>query len=96
MAIKPELFMAVLAMDSYNRNYNEGLNVTGSQIGEAVLSTYSADESVSFFAQAYQWNGKTVIAYRGTDDPLDSNGHGIDAPPSMVGAVENDTLRPPL
>lgn len=30
-----DLFLAILAMDAYNRGYNEGVKVTGSQLGNA-------------------------------------------------------------
>jgi hypothetical protein len=84
MAISNNLFSAILAMDSYNRSYSQGLVVTGTQLGNAVLSFDSSelkdanqqrlDAPVSFFAQAYVWQGQTVISYRGTDnfvlDPL--------------------------
>ena len=33
------LFAAILAMDSYNRGPDAGLNVSGSQIGNALLRT---------------------------------------------------------
>jgi hypothetical protein len=71
MTISNELFMAILAMDSYNRGYNPGLSVDGNQIGDARLTTDSSilrdavtqerfDFPVGFFAQAYAWNGQTV------------------------------------
>lgn len=37
MAISADLFAAILAMDSYNRGYDAGLNVVGDQIGNAFL-----------------------------------------------------------
>ena len=88
MSISSELMLAILAMDSYNRGYNQGisgLGGTGTLIGTAVLgaSSNTAERSdavaASFFAQAYTWNGQTVISYRGTDQPgLDyENGFGI-------------------
>ena len=89
MRISPELMLAILAMDSYNRGYNQGisgLGGTGTSIGTAVLGTSSntAERSdavtASFFAQAYTLaSGETVISYRGTDQPgLDfENGFGI-------------------
>jgi len=59
MAIDPEVFRAILAMDSYHRG-GAGLNLVGSQLGTAEVRANSADESItgaSFFAQAYSWNG---------------------------------------
>jgi hypothetical protein len=85
MSISNDLFMAILAMDSYNRGYNEGLIVNGNQIGNATLARQSdtlqgsAGVDASFFAQAYTINdtsidgltsGQTVISYRGTDQPF--------------------------
>jgi hypothetical protein len=70
MTISNDLFMAILAMDSYNRGYNPGLNIVGNQIGNASIGLAKGDQeavAASFFAQAYTWNTKTVISYRGTD-----------------------------
>jgi hypothetical protein len=33
-----DLFLAILAMDAYNRGYNAGVNMTGGQIGNAIAS----------------------------------------------------------
>ena len=83
MAITEKLFLAILAMDAYNRGYNAGIvsnsqnllgGVGGTQIGNAIIGSNSnilgpnVDIAASFFAQSYSWNGKTVISYRGTDD----------------------------
>ena len=76
MAISDDLFLAILSMDAYNRGYNAGLQITGSQIGYAFLGRATDPQlepeavAASFFAQAYIWNGQTVISYRGTDDPV--------------------------
>jgi hypothetical protein len=78
MPISPELFKAILAMDSYNRGINAGLNlsaqgVSGDRIGNAILKNDvllpAGSDVAGFFAQAYNWNGTTVISYRGTDNP---------------------------
>ena len=88
MSISDDLFMAILAMDSYNRGYAPGLVLPASatsQIGNALLAANSSvlglgsdgqpiDEAAGFFAQAYTLsNGQTVISYRGTDNRSLSN-----------------------
>jgi hypothetical protein len=74
MPISNDLFTAILAMDSYNRGYNRGLDVTGNSIGTATLGLQSdtaggsAGVNASFFAQAYTLaGGQKIISYRGTD-----------------------------
>jgi hypothetical protein len=85
MAISSDLFLAILAMDSYNRSYNQGLRLDESirQIGNATIGLAgdsAAEQAASFFAQAYTINdsaiagltsGQTVISYRGTDSGWD-------------------------
>lgn len=80
--MNPTLMKAILAMDSYNRGYAQGVNVTGSQIGNATVKqdslvfgtqivngqTVRNDATQSFYAIAYDYNGEKVISYRGTDD----------------------------
>jgi len=78
MAISNDLFMAILAMDAYNRGYNAGINLdpTVLQIGNATIRTDDlpvGSQAASFFAQAYTWNGQTVISYRGTMDIQDES-----------------------
>ena len=74
-----DLFLSILAIDSYNRGYANGVTVPGlnSKLGTADIGVDSSilrDENSSrkdipagFFAQSYIWNGKTIISYRGTD-----------------------------
>ena len=76
--MKTELMNAILAMDSYNRGYSQGiilpveLNIT--KIGNAIIakqvdiSDGSFAQSIGFYALAYEYNGEKIIAYRGTDD----------------------------
>ena len=78
MAISNELFMAILAMDTYNRGYNTGIvALTGTSLGNATLGADSSilkdangnrtDQAATFFAQSYTLDGQTIISYRGTD-----------------------------
>jgi hypothetical protein len=70
-------------MDAYNRGYDPGLVVDGTQIGAATISTDSEEvfrdpnapvgtpteaQDAGFYAIAYDWNGETIVSYRGTDD----------------------------
>ena len=78
---KQDLFLAILAMDSYHRGYGEQVFTLGrstTQIGKAnILNVDIPDGSrpAGFYASAYDVSGvseitdpnKTVIAYRGTD-----------------------------
>jgi Ca2+-binding RTX toxin-like protein len=79
----PNLMKAILAMDSYNRGYDEGIlfseggNVINTQLGSATIvqqSDFQANTdgvNAGFYALAYTYNGETVISYRGTDTPPD-------------------------
>src|SRR5680860_753983 len=77
-----DLFLAILSMDAYNRGYNPGISglsevSDGSvQIGTATISFNLDNASLTpqaiaagFYAVAYEWNGETIISYRGTDNP---------------------------
>jgi hypothetical protein len=62
------LFLAILALDAYNRNYNPGYTavqdntstvaVKGSAIGDAYVIDESIKEDVSFYALSYKWGRK--------------------------------------
>lgn len=77
MPISTNLFMAILSMDAYNRGYAPGLVVSGSQIGGATFidpktvgigkKEYAEWVADGFYANAYDWHGHKVIAFRGTD-----------------------------
>lgn len=72
IATQADLFLAILALDAYNRGYNPGMTFNGgsdspgTEIGDARILDSSADTSTSFYAIAYTWNNETVISYRGT------------------------------
>lgn len=86
MAISKDLFLAILALDSYNRGYNVGVSGLsdnlGTEIGSARISGRPMDPtaaaSIGFYATAYDWNGETIISYRGTDNfgPFESTTAG--------------------
>jgi hypothetical protein len=74
MSMNPDLFHAILAMDAYNRGYGAAIkdlpSAPGTQIGTATIVDTKGDieaASASFYAIAYNWDGGTVISYRGTD-----------------------------
>jgi hypothetical protein len=74
-----DLFLSILALDSYNRGYGQRVNfeensdAAGTQIGNAAVLTQldtspnSTSVSVGFYAIAYSWGGETIVSYRGTD-----------------------------
>ena len=72
IATSRDLFLSILALDAYNRGYKPGLlglsEAPGTQIGTATITKTTRDinADVSFYASAYNWNGETVISYRGT------------------------------
>jgi hypothetical protein len=75
MSVSNELFLSLLAMDSYNRGYTPGMtdlsSDPGTRIGNAVILANdlpSGSEAAGFYALSYTWNGQTVISYRGTDN----------------------------
>ena len=83
MTTSKDLLLAILAMDSYNREYGAGLVVSGAQVGSATFkdhvassiseTTYSDWQSSGFYAAVYDTPYGQVISYRGTDNYLLSN-----------------------
>ena len=79
MALEPELMNAILSMDAYNRGYDASIDLgvrdsNGNflNIGNANIVDDRGDaaaETIGFYALAYDYNGDTIIAYRGTDYP---------------------------
>jgi hypothetical protein len=74
MTISRDLFLSILALDSYNCGYGAGVSGLGetpqTQIGNATVSASSleAGKAKGFYGIAYEWEGKKVISYRGTDN----------------------------
>lgn len=74
-----DVMLAILAMDAYSRGPNAQLTYGGAtrlaeQIGSAKWNEVSDDlpngqtaVASGFSASAYTFDGKTIIAYRGTD-----------------------------
>jgi hypothetical protein len=73
-----ELFLSILAMDSYNRGYAPGISglssEAGTKIGNATVLDQelpTGSQTAGFYAIAYTMgedqNAKTIISYRGTD-----------------------------
>ncbi len=81
-----DLFLAVLAMDSYNRGRNSGISgfLESGDLGLATIREVPGDTRIGwadadFYALAYEWNGETIISYRGTDSSADFWGYGVGA-----------------
>ena len=73
-----DVFLSLLALDSYNRGYGSlvGNLPESGKIGTATLRAFKPGEqggwqTAGFYGIAYDWNGQTVISYRGTDFPRD-------------------------
>lgn len=71
-----DVFLSLLALDSYNRGYDRGLNELSESggIGNATIRAFQPQEQdgweeAGFYAIAYEWNGETIISYRGTSFP---------------------------
>lgn len=64
-----DVFISLISLDSYNREYNRGVNIdrTTPHLGNASFLLDSVDVDNSFYARAYSYNGQVFISYRGTD-----------------------------
>ena len=97
------LFLAILAMDSYNRGYGvgvEGLDEEG-HIGNATFiptPSQTGWQAAGFYAIAYDMTGvagftagERVISYRGTDGASDfyAYGIGLGQPFALTGGLTN-------
>ena len=78
-ASEQDVELAILSMDAYNEGYSPGMSLPNTTpIGGARRSADSTavlgvdangvpvDQSATFYAVAYQWQGETIISYRGT------------------------------
>ena len=73
MTVSNTLMQAILSMDSYNQGYGKGIDHGELQIGTAAVNALpngfddSDWEDAGFYAVAYNYDGETVISYRGTN-----------------------------
>ncbi len=86
-----DVFLSLLALDAYNRGYGQnvllntgdstsGQNEADRMIGHARILRDANDpegiaQAAGFYAIAYDWNGETVISFRGTNF--------VDHPPAL-------------
>lgn len=85
-----EVFLSLLALDSYNREYGANVEIAGSSLGSARIldreafgiddNVYAAWQAAGFYGVAYEWNGQTVISYRGTNFEFASAAEFINSP----------------
>lgn len=97
MTISNNLFQAILAMDSYNRGYNQGIYIDDipgeSAIGNATViqesnvAPGSSQVEASFFAAAYAAGNDIYISYRGTDDLSLFTGDILSGWPGALGSL---------
>ena len=73
--LSTKLTHAILALDAYNRGYDAKLSglsdAPGTRLGQATILSSdggSQAQKIGFYALAYELDGKTVIAFRGTDN----------------------------
>jgi hypothetical protein len=71
MTLNRDLFLSILAMDSYNRGYGSGVNLRGdlTRIGNATLRPFGEDEqqgwqAAGFYALAYDMSGVSGFELR--------------------------------
>lgn len=71
-----DVFLSLLALDSYNRGFGSQLNRLSESggIGKATIRAFQPREQdgweeSGFYAIAYEWNNETVISFRGTNFP---------------------------
>jgi hypothetical protein len=70
MATSQDVVLAILALDVYNEDYSPGMTLPNkTSIDGATIVGTDGDtiaQQSSFYAVAYNWDGETVISYRGT------------------------------
>ncbi len=85
MTITKDLFLSILAMDAYNRGYDEGienLGGIGSRVGSATISTDSETLSLEnddflsdgFYALTYTVDGSNIEGWTGETEVLSFRG----------------------
>lgn len=98
------LFLAILALDSYNRGYGKRVAFVGSQTGRdaaevgrqlgtaTILSQDISDQAfdADFYAIAYDWNDEKVISYRGTDNIFRDPYYGYGIGAGIAGVPQGD------
>jgi hypothetical protein len=70
MTINSDLFLAILSLDSYNREYGANIALTGTSIGNVSIVTR---QSLNISAAAYQnWqsSGFYALSYTVTDGTI--------------------------
>jgi hypothetical protein len=67
-----EVFRALLALDSYNRDYNAGIEgLEGNALGNATIikrDGFEPAQDIGFYAIGLFVNDETIISFRGTDE----------------------------
>jgi len=65
IATQQDLFLAILALDSYNRGYERGMDLpANSQSGDATVvlqADSDANQAAGFFALAYAWEARLLF-----------------------------------
>jgi hypothetical protein len=98
-----DLFLTILSMDSYNRGYGRGIKFTigestadrtdfGAKIGNATVLSIDlpgGSKGAGFYALAYDWNGQTIVTYRGSDNFLGQGGF-VRAVGGLITGINND------
>lgn len=93
MTISKDLFLAILSMDAYNREYSAGIDIVGSSLGFAQLvnreslgidaSAYQDRQDAGFYAVAYKMASGEEIAGLSVGDTIISY-RGTDNPDPLT------------